>query len=339
MKLPAWVVVLGLGSFGSSYIVAAPTAAEPHTYVPGRECGRRGQTPAELFQEVLAGGCGTLELKGAALSAAEADELVTLLHTTRLRELELSGTVLSDEKAILLAEGIGSAVRLGCREVDLSRTEIGDSAVKALARTLKSVLTEFPPWYSRKKGGSSFGLKLDLGGNRITDAGITELQALLPHLADLDLSGNAVTDIGARGLLSALPGSALYDLDLDRNQIQSAELLTQLRSITNRDGNPIDIDFKHQSPPGTRSSVRAADVVTAPQGQSGIYGWDAVYDAVEALETDGLLTADKASALRRKAANDDPAVLRVFEKFGGFDAADPPLLAKRLSELVSHEEL
>ena len=63
-----------------------------------------------------------------------------------------------------------------------------------------------------------------------------------------------------------------------------------------------------------------------------------MYDAVEALETDGLLSADTASALRRKAASNDPAILRVFEKFGGFDA-DPDKLAKRLSELVPHEDL
>ncbi len=333
MKLQGWVVVLG--SLG---IVGAPTATEPHTYAAGRACGHRGQTAAGLFQEVIAGGCGTLEYKGPApLSSAEIDELVTLLHTNPLRELQLSGTVLGDEKTIVLAEAIGSAVRLGCREVDLSRTDIGDSAVKTLAQTLERVLTEFPPWYSRKKGGSSFGLKLDLGGNRITDAGITEIQALLPHLADLDLSGNAVTDIGARGLLSALPGSALYDLDLDRNQIQSTELLMQLRSSTNRDGNRIDIDSKHQNTPVVPSPGGATSTTKASQGQ--IYGWDAVYDAVEALETDGLLTSDKASSLRRKAANDDPAVLRIFEKFGGFDAPDPALLAKRLGELVSHEEL
>lgn len=335
-----WVVVFGFVI--NICAVGAPTAAEPHTYVPGRECGHRGQTAGALFQEVLAGGCGTLEYKGSdALSAAEIDELVTLLHTTRLRELDLSGSILGDEKAIALAEGIGSAVRLGCREVDLSRTEIGNAAVKTLARTLQSVLTEFPPWYSRKKGGSSFGLKLDFGGNRITDGGVTEIQALMPHLADLDLSGNSITDTGARGLLSALPRSALYDLDLDRNQIQSVELLAQLRGSTNRDGNRIDIDAKHQAAldQGKQSSGGVAGTAKSPQGQNGAYGWDAVYDAVEALETDELLTPEKASALRRKAANDDPAVLRIFEKFGGFDAADPAKLALRLSELIPHEEL
>lgn len=327
-----------MGLLGSGCTVGAPTAAEPHAYAAGRECGHRGQTAASLIQEVTAGGCGTLEYKGPApLSAAETEELVALLHTTNLRELQLSGTALGDEKVSVLAEGIGSAVRLGCREIDLSRTEIDDSAVKILARTLERVLTDFPPWYTRKKGGSSFGLKLDLGANRITDAGVTELQALLPHLAELDLSDNAVTDLGARGLLSALPGSALYDLDLDRNQIQSTELLTQLRSSTNRDGNRIDVDSKHQHTPGAPSSGAAASAAKASPGHA--YGWDAVYDAVEALETDGLLAADTASALRRKAATDDPAVLRIFEKFGGFDAADPALLAKRLGELVSHEEL
>ena len=339
MKLPFLVTVFG--SLGCVCSVGAPTAAEPHTYVSGRECGHRGQTAAALFQEVRAGGCGTLEYKGSArLSPAEIDELVTLLNTTPLRELDLSGTVLGNEEAAELAIGIGSAVRLGCREIDLSRTNIGDSAVKTLARTLERVLAEFPPWYSRKKGGSSFGFKLDLGSNRITDGGITELQALLPYLSDLDLSNNAITNAGARGLLSALPRSALYDLDLDRNQIQSTELLAQLRSSTNRDGSRIDIDSKHQNAPGSGAPVDPPQGQNnPPQGQNNGYGWDAVYDAVEALETDGLLTADKASALRRKAANDDPAVLRIFDKFGGFDAADPALLAKRLSELVAHEEL
>lgn len=338
MKLPVLVAVFA--TLGCVCSVGAPTAAEPHTYVSGRECGHRGQTAAALFQEVRAGGCGTLEYKGSArLSPAETDELVTLLHTTELRELDLSGTVLGDEEAAELAIGIGSAVRLGCRDIDLSRTGIGDSAVKNLARTLERVLAESPPWYSRKKGGSSFGLKLDLGENRITDGGATELQALLPYLSDLDLSGNAITDAGARGLLSALPRSALYDLDLDRNQIQSTELMAQLRSSTNRDGSRIDIDSKYQNAPGqsTPPTSGTAATVDPPQGRS--YGWDAVYDAVEALETDGLLPADIAGALRRKAAHDDPAVLRIFDKFGGFDAADPALLAKRLSELVAHEEL
>lgn len=342
MKTPLAAIVLAcLG--GSIVAVGAPTATNPHNYVPGKECGHRGQTAAAFLQEVRGGGCNSLEYKGSTpLSSAEMNEFVALLQTTRLNELDLSGSVLGDEKAIVLAEGISSAVRLGCREIDLSRTGIGNAALKTLARSLERALNEFPPYYSSKHG-SSFGLKLDLGGNAITDGGITDLQALLPSLSDLDLSGNTITDTGARGLLSALPGSALHELDLDHNAIQSAELLAQLRSSTNRDGNRIDIDSKYQNTPG-QAPPTARDAATQageppPPVQDGSYGWNDAYDAVEALEADGLLSAGKASALRRKAASDDPAVLRIFEKFGGFDAADPNLLATRLGELVPHEEL
>jgi hypothetical protein len=315
------------------------TAANPHPYHPGKECGHRGQTAAALFEELRAGGCGTLEYKGPSpLLPPEIDELAELLTDDwAFRELDLSGTPLGDDHVTLLAKGLSAAARSGCRELDLSRTAIGNAGTKALARSLERALTEVPPHYSAKRGGSQFGLKLDLAGNRITDGGITELQALLPHLSELDLSGNAITDAGARGLLAALPTSALRELDLDRNQIGSAELLAQLRSSTNRDGHRIDVDAKHQSSHADRLTPSTGEPPAAGSAEAA-YGWNEVYDAVEALETDGLLSADTASALRRKAASDDPAILRVFEKFGGFDA-DPDKLAKRLSELVPHEDL
>jgi hypothetical protein len=67
------------------------TAANPHPYHPGKECGHRGQTAAALFEELRAGGCGTLEYKGPSpLLPPEIDELAELLTDDwAFRELDL----------------------------------------------------------------------------------------------------------------------------------------------------------------------------------------------------------------------------------------------------------
>ena len=52
--------------------------------------------------------------------------------------------------------------------------------------------------YFPTKYGSRYGLKLDLGNNRLGDAVASDLAELLPFLSELDLTGNRLGDAGAR---------------------------------------------------------------------------------------------------------------------------------------------
>ena len=320
------------------------SAANPHPYVRGRECGER-MTSRQLFAALRTGPgsgspCASIEWHSPEpLSAFDVKELVSLLDDQHpMREIDLSGSEIGDEKMALLAPAFGSAVQFGCGELDLSRVAIGDAGAGALARVLGQAMGAAAPYFPTKYG-SRYGLKLDLGNNRLGDAVASDLAELLPFLSELDLTGNRLGDAGARALLAALPASPLRELDLEWNEISSS-VIAELRAAVNRDGQRVDVDAGQQRPPSDPSVPPPPQPPvgggTAGDAEGG--SWSDVYDAIEALEKDGLLEPAPASALRRMAASDHVGVTRVFAKFGGFDA-DPALLARRLTELVPKDEL
>ena len=138
------------------------------------------------------------------LSAFDVKELVALLDDQhRMREIDLSGSEIGDEKMALLAPAFGSAVQFGCGELDLSRVDISDAGAGALARVLGQAMGAAAPYFPTKYG-SRYGLKLDLGNNRLGDAVASDLAELLPFQACRARSRTMIS----RATVWAMPGRA-----------------------------------------------------------------------------------------------------------------------------------
>jgi hypothetical protein len=226
------LLLLLLGSLLLAKNVAAETA-----------CGTGVATPVALFAAIRQQQpCSSIEFRAAetravplSWAAAEVIELAQLLreNSLPLRRLDLSGSVLGDDNAVLLAPALGDVVRAGCRELRLAGVALGDGGLVAVGQELAQALTPL--------GGDQTGLSLHLADNRITDAGAAALLGFaLLHLNELDLSGNQVTDRAARGLLAAVPTSSLRLLDLSRNKL-SGSVVSALRALRNRDGQRVDV--------------------------------------------------------------------------------------------------
>eukprot|EP01043_Picozoa_sp_COSAG02_P023679 COSAG02_NODE_1271_length_13526_cov_6.207865_3_plen_272_part_00 len=211
-----------------------------------RPCGAHVATPSALFEELRVHKCSSIEFRAdknrrVPLSWAAAD-VVELAHLIRnhptLHKIDLAGSVLGDENAILLAPGLGAAVENGCREINLANVRLSDDGLVAVGQAVMQALgasSELP------------SLRLYLGGNLITDAGAAAIIGFtLLHLDALDLSGNQLTDKAAWGIAAGVSTrSSLRRLNLSENNLGS-DVIKALLALRNRDGDPVDVHAEEQ---------------------------------------------------------------------------------------------
>jgi Ran GTPase-activating protein (RanGAP) involved in mRNA processing and transport len=213
---------------------------------PLRRCGVRAATANALFEELREHSCSSIEFRAdknrrVPLSWAAAD-VVELAHLIRnrptLQKIDLAGSALGDENAILLAAGLGAAVEHGCREINLENVRLGDNGLVAVGQAVMQALgpSSEPP-----------GLRLHLGDNLITNAGAAAILGFtLGHLDSLDLRGNQLTDKAAWGIVASVPTrSSLRRLNLSGNNLGS-NVTNALLALRNRDGDHVDVHAEGQ---------------------------------------------------------------------------------------------
>eukprot|EP01048_Picozoa_sp_COSAG05_P012806 COSAG05_NODE_1312_length_5217_cov_2.233685_4_plen_360_part_00 len=331
--------------------VAMGLTLGPHQPVeagPG-ECGDHARTPADLFGEMDSGYCRTLEFERP-LTNIQVSQLAERLRQLKdgLLKLELSGTDIGDDGIAVLAPALAHLVRKGIVKMELARNRITDAGVASLVDQLLPALQDTPPGtvlHPSHTRRAHSGISLDLGMNQISASG--SLATLLPYLSELDASDNFIDDSGVLPLLEALAApTPLHELELDRNQI-SADTIDRLRTAAPR----IKLDAKYQR--GRTSST----ATTSTSGGDGIpplppippvppsppdpaaVDWEGAYEAVDELEAADHLTKGAAAALRGMAARDDPALIRVYERFRGMQRQRPEILAQRLMDLLAGKDL
>lgn len=256
-----------------------------------------------------------------------------------VREIEMN-TEVGDHGLAALAPAIAGQVARGCRSLSFERVAVTDKAVVTLTEAL---LATTESWFT----ASSYRLSLELRGNPIGDVGVAELAKLFPYLHELDLSETAISDTGLAAIQTAAVGShsSVREIELKRTRV-SAEAVKRLREATHHG---VKIDYRPAeglpplpSPPKTSSTAFVNSAA-----------WSDAYDAIDELASVGHLSERAAAILRRKAAEDDKALGRVYGKYAAkfkdemasgsisdAEAADlAATLAARLLELVPKEEL
>eukprot|EP01045_Picozoa_sp_COSAG04_P006288 COSAG04_NODE_306_length_17292_cov_58.911766_1_plen_325_part_10 len=246
--------------------------------------------------------CGAIQLTPTSpelvWASSEVSELAQLLGSHPVRELDLSGSVLGDANAALLAEGLAAALAKGCRRVRLDRAHLGNDGLSALSRAATRALSASEPHFSSgDSGGSVHGAELSLADNKINDMGGGYLSSLLlRHLARLDLSGNALTDRMARLLLGHIRTSPLRELDLSRNEITPG-FVEKLRSVRNRSGQRVHVKAAGQRAPGSEPPAHHRKETPPPppaggtnydsgRWHAGMLPWKAAKESIAALQSD-----------------------------------------------------
>ena len=348
----ATLTLLAAAWCGRAQRAAAASKAAPHPPIEGKTCD--AATPGSLFAQIRMGAghgdpCGAIQLTPTSpelvWTSSEVSELAQLLGSHPVRELDLSGSVLGDANAALLAEGLAAALAKGCRRVRLDRVHLGNDGLSALSRAATRALGASEPHFSSgDSGGSVHGAELSLADNKINDVGGGHLSSLLlRHLARLDLSGNALTDRMARLLLGHIRTSPLRELDLSRNEISLA-LVEKLRSVRNRSGQRVHVKAAGQRAPGSEPPAhhRTETPPPPPAGgtnydsgrwHAGMLPWKAAKESIAALQSDGLLEARHAATLTAMGA-DHEAVKKAFAKYGGLEGADTTKLAQELRRVA-----
>ncbi|CAG9465436.1 unnamed protein product [Pedinophyceae sp. YPF-701] len=141
----------------------------------------------KLIASLASGGVRVLrelDLSGNDLGGEGAAALAAALPRLGLRKLDLACCGIGDEGAVRLAEALSAS---GLQDVSLERNKVGDEGARALSAAIEDGTTL---------------VSLNLGGNRISEAGGTLLSSALQARdgMTLDLRDNKVQNVG-RGLM------------------------------------------------------------------------------------------------------------------------------------------
>lgn len=220
----------------------------------GKDDGKRDESIEKKWWETVCGTIRTnafrlrelvvegLEREGDALGMSISHILEDYFMRTlgRLATISLVRCGVSDEGAKAMARGMLTSPTL--TYVDLSANVISDVGVEALARSL--VGDRLKTAKDEQEGGEApSGLKtLDLGQNRLTDAGGVALASVLPRspsLRSLTVSYNFLLEGAARAFLEAVPltRTTLEDVHCEGNLFDEAMCGRIKQALQDRDAN------------------------------------------------------------------------------------------------------